>query len=169
MMVGLVVKKCYSFNYLRSTTHWEHGWTRQSTCTREQETDEAIFMTAIAMVLGMLLWLENRCRRKSTMAAMAFVGGLGWPLCSTLIFIPVIYTLWMISNKSCGSETSSFEDLEKQDAGSNKLFGDRTIEPLLALCEHELIRVSCSRFVNTSWFSHRVALTNGARRHHAVY
>ena len=122
MMVGLVVKNAILLITYAVQLIEDHGLERDKALVlASKRRMRPIFMTAIAMVLGMLpLALKSGAGAEIYNGlAMAVVGGLALATLFTLIFIPVIYTLlddlkqivWKV-------KPLRFEDLEKQDAGS---------------------------------------------------
>jgi hydrophobic/amphiphilic exporter-1 (mainly G- bacteria), HAE1 family len=96
MMVGLVVKNAILLITYAVQLMEEHGVERdEALVLASQRRMRPIFMTAIAMVLGMLpLALKDGAGAEIYNGlAMAVVGGLSVATLFTLIFVPVVYTL----------------------------------------------------------------------------
>jgi len=96
MMVGLVVKNAILLITYTVQLIDEHGVDRdEALVLASQRRMRPIFMTAIAMVLGMLplALKEGAGSEIYNGLATAVVGGLGVATLFTLIFIPVVYTL----------------------------------------------------------------------------
>jgi len=96
MMVGLVVKNAILLITYTVQLIEEHGVERdEALILASQRRMRPIFMTAIAMVLGMLpLAVKHGAGSEIYNGlATAVVGGLGVATLFTLIFIPVVYTL----------------------------------------------------------------------------
>jgi HAE1 family hydrophobic/amphiphilic exporter-1 len=96
MMVGLVVKNAILLITYAVQLIEEHGMTRdEALVLASKRRMRPIFMTAIAMVFGMLpLALKKGAGAEIYNGlAMAVVGGLSIATLFTLIFIPVVYTL----------------------------------------------------------------------------
>ncbi|MCX5863042.1 MAG: efflux RND transporter permease subunit [Deltaproteobacteria bacterium] len=96
MMVGLVVKNAILLITYAVQLIDEHGVERdQALLLAAKRRMRPIFMTAIAMVLGMLpLALKKGAGAEIYNGlAMAVVGGLSVATLFTLIFIPVVYTI----------------------------------------------------------------------------
>lgn len=96
MMVGLVVKNAILLITYAVQLMEEHGVERDKALVlASQRRMRPIFMTSIAMVLGMLpLAVKNGAGAEIYNGlAMAVVGGLSIATLFTLIFIPVVYTL----------------------------------------------------------------------------
>jgi len=122
MMVGLVVKNAILLITYAVQLMEEHGLEREKALVlASQRRMRPIFMTAIAMVLGMLpLALKQGAGAEIYNGlAMAVVGGLALATLFTLIFIPIVYTLlddlrqivWKV-------RPLHLEDLGREDAGS---------------------------------------------------
>jgi HAE1 family hydrophobic/amphiphilic exporter-1 len=96
MMVGLVVKNAILLITYAVQLMEEHGIARdEALILASKRRMRPIFMTSIAMVLGMLP-LAIKVGAGSEIyngLAMAVVGGLSVATLFTLIFIPVVYTL----------------------------------------------------------------------------
>jgi len=96
MMVGLVVKNAILLITYTVQLIEEHGVERdEALLLASQRRMRPIFMTAIAMVLGMLpLAVKHGAGAEIYNGlATAVVGGLGVATLFTLIFIPIVYTL----------------------------------------------------------------------------
>jgi hydrophobic/amphiphilic exporter-1 (mainly G- bacteria), HAE1 family len=96
MMVGLVVKNAILLITYAVQLIEDHGISRDEALVLASERRmRPIFMTAIAMVLGMLpLALKHGAGAEIYNGlAMAVVGGLSVATLFTLVFIPVIYTV----------------------------------------------------------------------------
>lgn len=96
MMVGLVVKNAILLITYAVQLIEEHGVERdQALVLAAKRRMRPIFMTAIAMVLGMLPLALKRGSGAEIYngLAMAVVGGLSVATLFTLIFIPVVYTI----------------------------------------------------------------------------
>jgi len=96
MMVGLVVKNAILLITYTVQLIEEHGVERdEALILASQRRMRPIFMTAIAMVLGMLpLAVKHGAGAEIYNGlATAVVGGLGVATLFTLIFIPIVYTL----------------------------------------------------------------------------
>jgi RND family efflux transporter MFP subunit len=96
MMVGLVVKNAILLITYAVQLMEEHGVERdEALILASQRRMRPIFMTAIAMVLGMLPLALKRGAGAEIYngLAMAVVGGLSVATLFTLIFVPVVYTL----------------------------------------------------------------------------
>jgi hydrophobic/amphiphilic exporter-1 (mainly G- bacteria), HAE1 family len=96
MMVGLVVKNAIILITYAVQLIDEHGVERdEALVLASRRRMRPIFMTAIAMVLGMLpLALKKGAGAEIYNGlAMAVVGGLALATLLTLIFIPVVYTV----------------------------------------------------------------------------
>ena len=96
MMVGLVVKNAIILITYAVQLIEEHGVERdEALVLASRRRMRPIFMTAIAMVLGMLpLALKKGAGAEIYNGlAMAVVGGLALATLLTLIFIPVVYTV----------------------------------------------------------------------------
>lgn len=96
MMVGLVVKNAIILITYAVQLMDDHGVERNEALVLASERRmRPIFMTAIAMVLGMLpLALKSGAGAEIYNGlAMAVVGGLSLATLFTLIFIPVVYTV----------------------------------------------------------------------------
>jgi HAE1 family hydrophobic/amphiphilic exporter-1 len=96
MMVGLVVKNAILLITYTVQLIEDHGVERdEALILASQRRMRPIFMTAIAMVLGMLpLAVKHGAGAEIYNGlATAVVGGLGVATLFTLIFIPVVYTL----------------------------------------------------------------------------
>jgi hydrophobic/amphiphilic exporter-1 (mainly G- bacteria), HAE1 family len=96
MMVGLVVKNAILLITYAVQLIDEHGMPRdEALVLASKRRMRPIFMTAIAMVFGMLpLALKQGAGAEIYNGlAMAVVGGLSIATLFTLIFIPVVYTL----------------------------------------------------------------------------
>ena len=96
MMVGLVVKNAILLITYAVQLIEEQGLARdEALVLASKRRMRPIFMTAIAMVLGMLpLALKKGAGAEIYNGlAMAVVGGLAVATLFTLIFIPVVYTL----------------------------------------------------------------------------
>jgi HAE1 family hydrophobic/amphiphilic exporter-1 len=96
MMVGLVVKNAILLITYAVQLMEDHGVQRdEALVLASQRRMRPIFMTAIAMVLGMLpLALKHGAGAEIYNGlAIAVVGGLSVATLFTLVFIPVVYTL----------------------------------------------------------------------------
>jgi HAE1 family hydrophobic/amphiphilic exporter-1 len=96
MMVGLVVKNAILLITYAVQLIEQHGVSRdQALVLAAQRRMRPIFMTAIAMVLGMLPLALKRGAGAEIYngLATAVVGGLSVATLFTLIFIPVVYTI----------------------------------------------------------------------------
>lgn len=96
MMVGLVVKNAILLITYAVQLMEEHGEERdRALVLASQRRMRPIFMTAIAMVLGMLplALIHGAGAEIYNGLAMAVVGGLSVATLFTLIFIPVVYTV----------------------------------------------------------------------------
>ncbi|MBI4962678.1 MAG: efflux RND transporter permease subunit [Desulfomonile tiedjei] len=96
MMVGLVVKNAILLITYTVQLIEEHGVERdEALVLASQRRMRPIFMTAIAMVLGMLPLAVKQGAGAEIYngLATAVVGGLGVATLFTLIFIPIVYTL----------------------------------------------------------------------------
>jgi hydrophobic/amphiphilic exporter-1 (mainly G- bacteria), HAE1 family len=96
MMVGLVVKNAILLITYAVQLMEEQGVARdEALVLASQRRMRPIFMTAIAMVLGMLpLALKSGAGAEIYNGlAMAVVGGLSMATLFTLVFVPIVYTL----------------------------------------------------------------------------
>ena len=115
MMVGLVVKNAIIvITYTVQLT--EQGIERdEALILASKRRMRPIFMTAIAMVLGMLpLALKHGAGAEIYNGlAMAVVGGLSVATLFTLVFIPVVYTMLEdVKNRFWKVQPVTFEDME---------------------------------------------------------
>jgi len=96
MMVGLVVKNAILLITYAVQLMQEEGMSREDSLVLASERRmRPIFMTAIAMVLGMLPLALKRGAGAEIYngLAMAVVGGLSVATLFTLVFVPIVYTL----------------------------------------------------------------------------
>jgi len=116
MMVGLVVKNAIILITYAVQLIEEHGVARdEALALASRRRMRPIFMTAVAMVLGMLpLALKKGAGAEIYNGlAMAVVGGLAFATLLTLIFIPVVYTvLDDLKNRFWKVRPIVFEDTE---------------------------------------------------------
>ncbi len=104
MMVGLVVKNAILLITYAVQLIEEEGIERnEALALASQRRMRPIFMTATAMVIGMLPLAIKRGAGAEIYngLAMAVVGGLSFATLLTLVFIPVVYTLVDDAKTSC--------------------------------------------------------------------